>query len=274
MRYIKHAFMFFLFIQSSNLLAVSFVGSVVVRNLEATTVAAESGDANAQYDLANRYSYGYGVPQNYENAIVWLRKSAAQQYPDAQLMLGKAFEFGYGVIPDYQQAIRWYQKALESYMKADQQGDIHAKISIGHIYKYGLGVQQNDKQALFWYQQAHAQYQKTALEGNVEAECGLGRMYLGGELEKDTSMAIEWLNKAAMHGHAESQLMLGNIYFSGLDVQISYFQAYIWYSLLAFNRDADIINWRNEVANELTSEQLKDAQIKIQEYQRKIANLN
>jgi len=98
-------------------------------------------------------------------------------------------------------------------------------------------------------------------------------MYLGGEL-KNTSMVIKWLNKAAMQGHAESQLMLGNIYFSGLYVQIDYFQAYIWYSLLAFNRDADIINWRNEVANELTSEQLKDTQIKIQEYQRKIVNLN
>ena len=45
--------------------------------------AAEQGLAEAQYNLGVCYINGWGVPQDVEEAIKWLRKAAEQGYEDA-----------------------------------------------------------------------------------------------------------------------------------------------------------------------------------------------
>ena len=41
-------------------------------------VAAEQGDASAQFNLGLMYEYGRGVPQNYSEAVKWYRLAAEQ----------------------------------------------------------------------------------------------------------------------------------------------------------------------------------------------------
>jgi len=48
------------------------------RSFEEVKLAAEAGDANAQYDLGGMYEEGQGVEQNYEVALKWYRKAADQ----------------------------------------------------------------------------------------------------------------------------------------------------------------------------------------------------
>ena len=49
---------------------------------------AEQGDADAQFYLAQMYKNGQGVPQDYVEAVKWLRRSAEQGLAIAQLFLG------------------------------------------------------------------------------------------------------------------------------------------------------------------------------------------
>lgn len=45
--------------------------------------AAEKGEAEAQYNLALKYEYGEGVPENVSEAIYWYNLAAAQGHSDA-----------------------------------------------------------------------------------------------------------------------------------------------------------------------------------------------
>lgn len=49
---------------------------------------AEQGDANAQYNLAELYKKGQGVPQDRVQASIWYRLSAEQGHPFAIFQLG------------------------------------------------------------------------------------------------------------------------------------------------------------------------------------------
>jgi TPR repeat protein len=50
-------------------------------------VAAEKGDARAQYSLAVMYNDGIGVKRNPAEAMSWFRKAAAQGHPMAKEIL-------------------------------------------------------------------------------------------------------------------------------------------------------------------------------------------
>jgi TPR repeat protein len=45
---------------------------------------AEAGDSIAQYEMALRYADGEGVPQNYQSAMAWFAKAAANGNDDAR----------------------------------------------------------------------------------------------------------------------------------------------------------------------------------------------
>ena len=59
--------------------------------LEAFKVAAEKGDAIAQFNLGLSYYHGKGVLQDYAQAVYWYRKAAEQGHPDAKEILEKDF---------------------------------------------------------------------------------------------------------------------------------------------------------------------------------------
>lgn len=64
-------------------------------------LAAEQGDAKAQYDLGFMYHKGQGVPQNYKEAAKWFRLAAEQGDAQAQYGLGFMYGLGQGVPEDY-----------------------------------------------------------------------------------------------------------------------------------------------------------------------------
>ena len=62
---------------------------------------AEQGYAPAQYNLGIMYDNGYGVPQDYAEAMKWYRLAAEQGHTDAQYNLGLMYDNGRGVPQDY-----------------------------------------------------------------------------------------------------------------------------------------------------------------------------
>lgn len=76
---------------------------------------AEHGDASGQFQLANMYFDGIGVPQNYVEAAKWCHKAADQGDAVAQVMLGEMYEDGKGFPQDYAKAYMWLNLAASQY---------------------------------------------------------------------------------------------------------------------------------------------------------------
>ena len=64
-------------------------------------MAANQGDASAQYNVAWLYDNGDGVTQDYGQALQWYLKSANQGDRDAQNNLGELYYYGHGTSVDY-----------------------------------------------------------------------------------------------------------------------------------------------------------------------------
>ncbi|MDA9372117.1 sel1 repeat family protein, partial [Porticoccaceae bacterium] len=111
---------------------------------------AESGDVEAQFDLALMYRNGTEVPRNDKTAVKWYTKAAEQGLAKAQFNLGNMYVNGEGITENDKTAVKWFTKAAE-------QGLAEAQFKLGNYYDYGYGVPENDKTAVKWYTKAAEQ---------------------------------------------------------------------------------------------------------------------
>ncbi len=74
----------------------------------------------AQHNLGVYYEHGWGVKQDYAQAVYWYRKAAEQGLADAMNNLGVCYYNGKGVRQDYAQAVYWYRKAAKKGDKVAQ----------------------------------------------------------------------------------------------------------------------------------------------------------
>lgn len=72
---------------------------------------AEQGDVNSQYNLAEMYAYGEGIPEDDTEAVKWFLLAAEQGYIKAQFNLGVMLAKGEGVPQDYTAAYVWLSVA-------------------------------------------------------------------------------------------------------------------------------------------------------------------
>lgn len=73
---------------------------------------AEAGLATAQFELACRYETGDGVnAQDPELALALYLKAANSEHPEAQFRVAQAYAFGIATMQDYDRAIQWYRRA-------------------------------------------------------------------------------------------------------------------------------------------------------------------
>jgi len=126
----------------------------------------KGGGAQAQLDLGDLYLSGRGVPQDFDEAASWYRKSAEQGNAHAQTKLGYAYAKGLGVDKDAASALTWFRKAAG-------QGDPPAEFDLGVMYARGTGVPQNITEAIRWYRLA-------AEQGDANALRNLAALYIYG----------------------------------------------------------------------------------------------
>ena len=112
--------------------------------------AARADDAQAQADLATMLHFGWGIPQNDQEALNWARRSAESGNSGGQNVLGHIYLAGRGVAQSDKEAIASYRKAAE-------QGDARAQTSLGWMYEQGLGVEKDAREASAWYSKARDQ---------------------------------------------------------------------------------------------------------------------
>ncbi len=110
---------------------------------------AEQGVRGAQFDLAQMYFGGDGVPQDQAEAFRWLRLAAQQGHADGQAMVGTMYVNGTGVRQDDSGAFRWYRLAAA-------QGRADSQYQVGRMYFMGQGVRQDLVLAHMWFNIAGA----------------------------------------------------------------------------------------------------------------------
>jgi len=104
---------------------------------------AESGNRDAQFNLALLYENGFGVPADGLEAARWYRLAAEQDDRSAQAYLGEMYAQGLGVARDDIEALSWYKRAAE-------RGHAASQYNVGLFYATGRGVAPSDVQAVAW----------------------------------------------------------------------------------------------------------------------------
>ncbi len=264
-------------------------------------VAAEKGDPEAEYYLARLYAKGQGVPQDYVQAVEYLRRAAGQGKAEAQNDLGAYYTQGVGVQQDYAEAVKWFRLAAA-------QGDPLAEYSLGLAYSYGRGAATNLTEAVKWYRRSAGQHY-------LEAELALGDIYLGGRgLPADHRASRQWYEKAAAQHSAmainalgylyerggsgvagdsqaavkyyrqaaeawdgKGQVNLGRMYLNGIGVQKDLIEAYKWFYLATQNGGGKGRHYLDELAGKasyhdfigepLTAEQMEEALRRAEQFE-------
>lgn len=136
-----------------------------------------------------------------------------------------------------------------------ESGDSAAQAGLGFVFESGSYGQSKDMaQAAFWYR-------KAAEQGEIFAQTMLAKLYALGEgVPKDFSSAVFWNRKAANKGVAIAQAELGAAYWGGVGVPRDTVQAYMWLNLAAAQGHVLAKKGRDLLEQELTKEQLAEAQ--------------
>ena len=72
---------------------------------------AEQGDAEAQFQLARYYYWGWETERDPAKAVEWYTKAAEQGNESAQFNLALCYEYGCGVEKNLIKAVEWCRKA-------------------------------------------------------------------------------------------------------------------------------------------------------------------
>lgn len=161
--------------------------------------------------------------------------------------LGYYFFNGIGVEKDYEKAVESWEKAVElgniqahnslaicymhaygvdrDYYKAFKLNEVaaeagvaNAQCNLGFLYSKGAGVYQSDTQAMYWYE-------KAAKQGHSDAQCNLGLCYL----EKKSTEALYWFDKSIEQGNVNAFYCKGLYHYEFFEYQ----QAGLWFEKAA-----------------------------------------
>ena len=163
--------------------------------LDKLTQLAESGDANAEIEIANRYLDGTGTPRNAAAGFRWMTRAAKQGNPAAQYVLGSLYQKGTGTAADPVLAMHWYEAAA-------LQGNRKAMHDLAIAYAEGLGGVKSPSEAVRWFSRA-------ASLGYVDSQFDLAVLYERGEgVPQSLLDAYKWYAIAGAQGDAESKARL------------------------------------------------------------------
>lgn len=138
---------------------------------------AEAGNVWGQYNLAEAYATGNGVPQNSALAVEWHMKAIAQGDTDSMKMLAKRYAEGDGVPLDQVKSFELWLMAAKAGLEIDGEEMRGAQQEVAVRYHKGIGVAQNFEQAAYWYKASKD-------KGNEWAGEQLDEMYKSGQAKK------------------------------------------------------------------------------------------
>lgn len=168
-------------------------------NAAEAKMAAEKGDAEAQFRYAEMLRDGRGVAKNVREAVAWTRKAADGDLAAAQCQMGLFYMNGIGVDRDEDKAVEWLNKAAA-------QSHTQAQYNLG-IYYAKFSDKEACRLAVKWLKEA-------AKEDYADAQYNLAKLCLAPNpmpafREPGAGRyAISLLRRAAAQNHAGAKEML------------------------------------------------------------------
>jgi uncharacterized protein len=266
---------------------------------------AEQGDSEAQFKLGSLYYQGWGVAQDYKEAVKWLRKAAEQGHTFSQATLGTIYAEGaQGVIEkDYPQALMWF---LFAAAKGDKEAQEFRDSLANRMSPAQIAEAQKlarEFRPLDAYTKTLQEVRALAVQGDAAAQFKLGLIYYKGQgVQSDYSEALNWFKKAALQGHAlaqynvgymnekgegtpqdyveaakhyrqsaergnqVAQFNLGYMYEKGQGVLPDEVQALMWYNLAAIQGEAKAKASRDRITIWMTPAQIAEGQRLAREF--------
>ncbi|RGB35810.1 hypothetical protein C1646_758914, partial [Rhizophagus diaphanus] len=210
--------------------------------------AAENGCKFAQFNLGGCYQLGHGVRKDIRKAFELYKRSAEQEYINAQSQL--IYYYGYGLGTEINRV-----KAFELVKIIADKGFKHAQYLLGLHYRTGEGVDKDEIKAFNLFEklvnestkclsnnseinkQKDFEYFKISMKYmNSNSLYQLGYCYdKGVGTELNLTKAFELYKIAAEKGHNVAQNVLGNSYENGTRIEKDLKQAFYWYNKAADN---------------------------------------
>jgi TPR repeat protein len=174
----------------------------------------------------------HGMNINEREAVSWYRKSAEQNFSDAEYNLGAMYEDGKGVTVDLEEAFRWYRRGAED-------GSTGSMAAYARFLLNGVAGEPNESDGIKWLMRGADKehplsmyrlakmieenrlssdqsqdydimklYRKAAEEEHVDAQFEYGLKLIAAERRQE---GIEYLRKAADSDHEDAQAELDKL---------------------------------------------------------------
>lgn len=190
--------------------------------------AGDLGDEKARQRFLGLYLDGRTDSIGGPAGVRWLEQLAAKDDVRAILALGRIYEFGDGIVVDHAKAQSWYRIAAFA-------GNLDAQYRLGSmllaepaawrlLFKDAGREKDNTERDTYYPTRDAAQ----AAAGNDRRVDIMRPGMLHGEY---------WLTRAALRGHPQAALTLGEAYLNGRDLPFDMAQAVRWLSVAALAGD-------------------------------------
>jgi TPR repeat protein len=224
--------------------------------LEQLKSLSSQGNADAMMVLGERMIQGEGIEKAPEEGLKLLQQAAEAGKKQAWYDLGVIFANGVAGQTDMAKAMDYFRKGAEA-------GDADCQTSLGMFYQAGdripSGVKADPVEAVKWYRLA-------AEQNHTEAIQHLGMIYVTGQgVTQDVVEGAKWFMKGAELGNADCWWGLGQCYWEGKGVQKDMVQGLALFSAAVDGTQQPqqkqaMSERRDQLAKELTPEQLKEAE--------------
>ena len=208
-----------LFLSPNNSFAIERNANSNLRDL------AKSGNLEAQKKLAYEYFMGKKRQRNYNLAVYWFKKAAAQNDAFAKFNLAVCYSKGYGVKENKYQSFLLCKEAAKTIPDA--------KYMLANFYETGISpVNANKKKFLNPdFKKAITLYKELLSQNNYkEARYSLAKLLLKipNGTEADKAYAIKLLNEAIKNKDSYAMNFLADCYYAGNGVPQSFKKMFYW----------------------------------------------
>lgn len=197
--------------------------------------------------------------KDYSLAMQLLLPLAESGDLDAQHLVGLMFRDGNGASANLEEAIMWFKKSAE-------QGEGYSQFEIAKIFFQGKYPSKEERDGTKWIA-------RIAESGSANAQFLIGDFFMKAEGGiQDYKEAMKWMRLAANQGDSRAFLGIGLMYINGNGVELDLVQLYLW-TLLADMNGCDTAQILEEIAGNMTSDQIKEARQLAAEFQEKLETL-
>lgn len=174
--------------------------------IEMLHLSANSGNADAQWELGLMYEFSDKMKQDHGKALELYQSSADAGSPIGLYLVAHCYQHGIAVNEDHNVSDSLYTKAFKELLALAPEEDIYVLNFLGSAYFWADGVKQDRKKAFKYYL-------ISAEKGNPETQYKVGNCYETGQgTEKDMQKALFWYEKSASQGYPDAVNALQKVF--------------------------------------------------------------